>query len=229
MEKIIELQGVGKDYQVGSQVVRALKSVTLTIERGEYVAIMGPSGSGKSTLMNILGGLDTPTRGQYTLNNRAVGDLNDKELAAIRNSEIGFVFQGFNLLPRATALENVMVPLIYAGKSKSMRLRKAMQVLTRVGLGDRVKHKPHELSGGQSQRVALARALVNTPSIILADEPTGNLDSSTSEEIMRLFDSVHQNGNTLIVVTHEQDIANYAQRIIRFRDGVVESDRINRR
>lgn len=212
---------------MGSEVVEALKSISITVNKGEYVAFMGPSGSGKSTLMNIIGCLDTPTAGQYILNNHDVSDLSENELAEIRNKEIGFVFQTFNLLPRASSLENVALPLVYAGYSRSEREERAHQVLTSVGLGDRAKHKPNELSGGQRQRVAIARALVNNPSIILADEPTGNLDSKTSYDIMNLFQELHDAGNTIIMVTHEDDIAHYAHRIIRMRDGLVETDVLN--
>jgi len=228
MEKeIIRLIDIIKNYKVGTEVVRALRSVSLTIYKNEYVALMGPSGSGKSTLMNILGCLDTPTSGQYFLNNNDVSQLTDNSLAEIRNKEIGFVFQTYNLLPRSSALENVMLPLIYAGISKAERMEKASEVLENVQLSDRVLHKPNELSGGQRQRVAIARALVNTPSIILADEPTGNLDSETSIEIMELFEKIHRMGNTIIIVTHEEDIAKYAHRIIRLIDGKVESDEQN--
>ncbi|MFA8436547.1 MAG: ABC transporter ATP-binding protein [Marinifilaceae bacterium] len=228
MENIISLQDIGKDYLVGDQRVEALKSVSLGIRKGEYVAIMGPSGSGKSTLMNVIGGLDTPTRGDYVLNGKNVSRLNDEELAHIRNKEIGFVFQSFNLLPRSSALENVMLPLIYAGQPKRIRMRKALKALTNVGLHDRILHKPNELSGGQRQRVAVARALVNQPSIILADEPTGNLDTKTSYEVMKLLEEIYSKGNTIILVTHEEDIARYARRIIRLRDGNIESDELNR-
>jgi len=224
MEKVITCIDLAKYYQVGTQLVKALQSISIEIERGDYVAIMGPSGSGKSTLMNIIGCLDTPTKGTYILNNQNVSRLNDDALANIRNNEIGFVFQTFNLMPRYTALENVMLPLIYAGKTKAEREKRALEVLEEVSLTDRVSHKPNELSGGQRQRVAIARALVNHPSIILADEPTGNLDSKTSIDIMRLFDIIHKNGNTIILVTHEEDIAIHAHRIIRLRDGLVESD-----
>ncbi len=227
MKNIITITQITKHYQVGTQVVRALRGVDLEIKRGEYVAIMGPSGSGKSTLMNILGALDTPTGGDYFLNGTNVSHLTDEELAKVRNREIGFVFQTFNLLPRSTALENVVLPLIYAGVPKQERRKTALKVLESVGLDDRVTHKPNELSGGQRQRVAVARALVNKPSIILADEPTGNLDSKTSVDIMRLIKDIHDLGNTIIVVTHEEDIAKMAQRIIRLRDGVVESDKLN--
>ncbi|SMO76679.1 putative ABC transport system ATP-binding protein [Saccharicrinis carchari] len=226
-ENIIEIRGITKHYQVGVQVVKALQGVNVAIKKGEYVAIMGPSGSGKSTLMNVIGALDTPTGGTYVLNGTDVSRMSDDELAEIRNKEIGFVFQTFNLLPRYTALENVMLPLIYAGVSKQGRLKKGNDVIRKVGLQDRSSHKPNELSGGQRQRVAVARALVNNPSIILADEPTGNLDSKTSVDIMRLFGDIHAMGNTIILVTHEEDIAQYAHRIIRLRDGLIESDTIN--
>lgn len=221
---MIQCQELAKHYHVGSQTVKALQSVSLEISKGEYVAFMGPSGSGKSTLMNILGCLDTPTKGTYTLNNHLVSSLVDDQLAEIRNKEIGFVFQTFNLLPRYTALENVMLPMIYAGFSSIERQRRAIEVLTEVGLEDRMAHKPNELSGGQRQRVAVARAMVNKPSIILADEPTGNLDSKTSVDIMNLFADIHAQGNTIILVTHEEDIAKHAHRIIRIRDGYIESD-----
>jgi putative ABC transport system ATP-binding protein len=221
---IIQVQDLAKIYQVGSQEVHALRTVDLEIDKNEFVALMGPSGSGKSTLMNILGCLDTPSRGKYLLNQNDVSDLYDDELAEIRNREIGFVFQTFNLLPRYSALENVALPLIYKGVSKDKRTERAEEVLHQVGLQDRMKHKPNELSGGQRQRVALARALVNSPSIILADEPTGNLDSKTSYEIMGLLDDIHRAGNTIILVTHEEDIAKHAKRIVRLRDGVIESD-----
>lgn len=212
---------------MGTNEVRALQSISITINKGEYVAFMGPSGSGKSTLMNIVGCLDSPTSGTYILNNHVVSEMTENELAEVRNKEIGFVFQTFNLLPRATALENVALPLIYAGYSRSDREERAMEVLESVGLGDRWHHKPNELSGGQRQRVAIARALVNNPSIILADEPTGNLDSKTSYDIMNLFQELHDKGNTIIVVTHEDDISHYAHRIVRLRDGLVEWDRKN--
>lgn len=227
MGSIIQLNNIVKNYQVGTQAVRALRSVSLEIERGEYVAIMGASGSGKSTLMNLIGCLDTPTAGKYHLRQTDVSLLNDDELADIRNSEIGFVFQTFNLLPRYTALENVMLPLIYAGYGKHKREAIAREVLDNVGLTDRITHRPNELSGGQRQRVAVARALVNNPSILLADEPTGNLDSQISEEIMKLFAEIHKSGNTIILVTHEEDIAMHAHRIIRLLDGQIESDRVN--
>ncbi len=212
---------------IGEIVVKALRSVSININKNEYVAIMGPSGSGKSTLMNIIGCLDTPTAGDYVLNGTDVSKLQDNDLAEIRNKEIGFVFQTFNLLPRYSALENVMLPLVYAGQTKTERQEKALEVMESVGLTDRMHHKPNELSGGQRQRVAVARALVNKPSIILADEPTGNLDSKTSIDIMNLFADIHDKGNTIILVTHEEDIARHAQRIIRLRDGEVESDKIN--
>ena len=212
---------------MGTEKVHALKSITLDIKKNEYVALMGPSGSGKSTLMNLLGCLDTPTAGEYVLNDENVSTLDDGELAEVRNKEIGFVFQTFNLLPRLSSLENVALPLVYAGISKSDRLDKAEETLTSVGLGDRVEHKPNELSGGQRQRVAIARALVNDPAIILADEPTGNLDTKTSIEIMEIFEKLHEAGNTIIVVTHEPDIAAHAHRIIRLRDGLVEKDELN--
>jgi len=226
MNKVIEISDVVKNYQIGTIIVRALRSVTLTIEKNEYVAVMGPSGSGKSTLMNILGCLDTLTKGQYVLNGTDVSQLEDNQLAEIRNKEIGFVFQTFNLLPRYTAHENVMLPLIYAGISKVDRVEMATKMLDSVGLADRVTHKPNELSGGERQRVAIARAMVNNPSIILADEPTGNLDSKTSVDIMKLLDKIHTDGNTVILVTHEEDIAKYANRIIRLMDGEVSSDEI---
>lgn len=227
MTKIIETDVINKTYRMGSEIIQALKSVSISVDKGEYVAFMGPSGSGKSTLMNIIGCLDTPTSGTYILNNKDVSDMTENELAEIRNKEIGFVFQTFNLLPRASCLENVALPLVYAGMGKSDREEIAFQALTNVGLGDRTKHRPNELSGGQRQRVAIARALVNTPSIILADEPTGNLDSKTSHDIMELFHELHSKGNTIIMVTHEDDIAHYAHRVVRLRDGLVESDTIN--
>lgn len=226
-QKIIRLIDIKKFYKVGTQVVKALQTITLDIYKNEYVALMGASGSGKSTLMNILGCLDTATDGQYFLNGKDVSKMDDNSLAEIRNKEIGFVFQTFNLLPRQTALENVMLPLVYAGYSKAKRIERANAVLDSVQLTDRVTHKPNELSGGQRQRVAVARALVNEPSIILADEPTGNLDSKTSIEIMGLFEQIHKLGNTVIVVTHEEDIARHAHRIIRLKDGVVEEDYLN--
>lgn len=224
MSLVIKIRNITRDFPLGNEVVKVLKGIDLNIERGEYVALMGPSGSGKSTLMNLLGCLDTPTSGTYELNGRDVSNMTDDELAEIRNKEIGFVFQTFNLLPRTTALENVALPMIYAGASKSERTQRAKQVLADVGLADRMDHKPNQLSGGQRQRVAVGRALVNHPSIILADEPTGNLDSKTSEEIMKLFGDIHKAGNTVILVTHEEDIAENAHRIIRLRDGIVESD-----
>jgi len=225
--QVIQISDIKKFYHVGTEVVKALQGVSISIAKGEYVAIMGPSGSGKSTLMNIIGALDTPTGGQYILNGTDVSRLADDRLAEIRNKEIGFVFQTFNLLPRYTALENAMLPLIYAGVSKNERLNKGKVVMESVGLTDRMHHRPNEMSGGQRQRVAVARALINNPSIILADEPTGNLDSKTSVDIMRLFNEIHCNGNTIIIVTHEEDIAQHAHRIIRLRDGFVESDVIN--
>ena len=227
MEDVIKLREIVKNYQVGNQIVRALRKVSLDIKRGEYVAIMGASGSGKSTLMNIIGCLDTPTAGHYHLNDKDVSLLDDDRLAEIRNTEIGFVFQTFNLLPRYSALENVMLPLVYAGVGKAKREEIATGQLVNVGLEDRMEHKPNELSGGQRQRVAVARALVNTPSILLADEPTGNLDSKTSEEIMKLFADIHSKGNTIILVTHEEDIARHAYRIIKLKDGIIEQDYVN--
>lgn len=226
-EELIRLTDITRTYRVGTEEVRALRSVSLSIYKNEFVALMGPSGSGKSTLMNLLGCLDTPSSGQYILNGKDVSKLNDNELAEIRNKEIGFVFQTFNLLPRSTALENVMLPQIYKGVSKGERLIRANQVIDSVGLTDRAHHKPNELSGGQRQRVAIARALVNTPSIILADEPTGNLDSTTSYEIMGLLETIHKLGNTIILVTHEEDIALHAHRIIRLMDGKVANDYLN--
>src|SRR5438067_231380 len=221
---VIDIENITKDYVMGEEVVHALRGVTLKIHRNEYIAIMGPSGSGKSTLMNMLGCLDTPTSGRYEFNGKSVAEMDDDELAAVRNREIGFVFQTFNLLPRSTSLRNVELPLIYAGIEPERRMERATQVLTDVGLGDRVHHKPNELSGGQRQRVAIARALVNGPSIILADEPTGNLDSKTGEEIMALLEDLYQHGNTIILVTHERDIARHARRVVHLRDGLVESD-----
>ncbi len=224
---VFSLKNLKKYYKVGTVVVKALKGVDLTINRNEYIAIMGPSGSGKSTLMNIIGCLDTATEGDYILNGTNVSLLADDQLAEIRNKEIGFVFQTFNLLPRYTALENVVLPLIYAGVGKEARTEKGIQTMKNVGLEDRMEHRPNELSGGQRQRVAVARALVNNPSIILADEPTGNLDSKTSIDIMNLFEDIYNQGNTIIVVTHEEDIARHARRIVRLRDGMIESDEIN--
>lgn len=224
MSKVIEINEIVKNYQVGSVIVRALRSVSLNIDKNEYVAIMGPSGSGKSTLMNILGCLDTPTKGTYILSGTDVSKMEDDKLAEIRNKEIGFVFQTFNLLPRYTALENVTLPLIYAGIPRHEREAHAIKTLEEVGLADRMHHKPNELSGGQRQRVAIARALVNNPAIILADEPTGNLDSKTSYDIMGLLDKIHDNGNTVILVTHEEDIARHAHRIIKLMDGEVSMD-----
>lgn len=223
-EWIIDIKDITRDFKMGSETLKVLKGIDLQIEKGDYVALMGPSGSGKSTLMNILGCLDTPTSGYYSLNHKDVSKLDDDQLAEIRNKDIGFVFQTFNLMPRTTALDNVALPLVYAGRSKAERNTRALEVLNLVGLGDRVDHHPNQLSGGQRQRVAVARALVNNPSIILADEPTGNLDTKTSVEIMALFDEIHNNGNTVILVTHEEDIAAHAHRIIRLRDGIIESD-----
>lgn len=223
---VIQIEGVTKEYKMGNEIVRALRGVDLSICRNEYVAIMGPSGSGKSTMMNLLGCLDTPTSGKYEFNRKDVATMEDDELAEIRNKEIGFVFQTFNLLPRSSALQNVELPLVYAGVSSEERRGKALSALQSVGLGDRVHHKPNELSGGQRQRVAIARALVNSPSIILADEPTGNLDTKTSVEIMNIFETLYEQGNTIIVVTHEEDIARHARRIVRLRDGLIESDRL---
>jgi putative ABC transport system ATP-binding protein len=227
-KELIRLETLTKHYHIGSEPVRALQGVSATIYHNEYVALMGPSGSGKSTLMNILGCLDSPTSGSYFLNGKDVSQLSDNELAEIRNIEIGFVFQTFNLLPRSSALDNVILPLIYAGIDKNQRNERAIQVISQVGLSDRMHHKPNELSGGQRQRVAIARALVNSPSIILADEPTGNLDSKTSAEIMGLFQQIHQAGNTIILVTHEEDIALHAHRVIRLLDGKIASDTINK-
>jgi len=226
MSAVIELNEIRKSYFMSKQELEVLKGLNLFIQRNEYVALMGPSGSGKSTLMNILGCLDSPTSGKYILNGNDVSIMQDDQLADIRNKEIGFVFQQFNLLPRLTALENVALPLVYAGISKKLRTEMAMEVIKKVDLESRSHHKPNELSGGQCQRVAIARALVNNPSIILADEPTGNLDSKTSHEIMNIFGKIHQDGNTVILVTHEEDISNFAKRIIRLRDGVVESDKM---
>lgn len=224
---IIDIKHIRKEYIMGNQLIEALKNVSLAIEKNEYVALMGPSGSGKSTLMNILGCLDTPTSGSYKLNGTEVSEMTDDELAHIRNKEIGFIFQTFNLLPRLTALENVALPMVYAGVNKTERNMRAEKVMQMVGLADRMHHKPNELSGGQRQRVAIARALVNNPSIILADEPTGNLDTKTSHEIMNIFEEINAEGNTIIVVTHEEDIAKHAKRIVRLRDGLIESDLAN--
>ena len=227
LETVIDIRKLVRNFKLGTETIKVLRSVDLLVQRGEYVALMGPSGSGKSTLMNILGCLDTPTEGEYYLNGREVARLSDNELAEIRNKEIGFIFQTFNLLPRSTALDNVILPLIYAGLNKEDREKQAKLALDQVGLSDRITHKPNELSGGQRQRVAIARALVNNPSILLADEPTGNLDTKTSIEIMGLLHDIHKSGNTIIIVTHEEDIAQHAHRIIRLRDGVIESDTIN--
>jgi putative ABC transport system ATP-binding protein len=224
MGNIIKIRNIIRDFQLGQETVHVLKSIDLDIDKGEYVAIMGPSGSGKSTLMNLIGCLDTPTSGTYILNGKDVSQMSDDELAEIRNKEIGFVFQTFNLLPRTTALDNVALPMVYAGASKKDRTERAVKVLADVGLSDRMDHRPNQLSGGQRQRVAVGRALVNKPSIILADEPTGNLDSKTGVEIMNLFEDIHKAGNTIIVVTHEEEIASHAQRVIRLRDGMIESD-----
>ncbi|MNK03442.1 Macrolide export ATP-binding/permease protein MacB [compost metagenome] len=226
-KELITIKDIGRKYVIGTEVIHALKSVSLTINEGEFVALMGPSGSGKSTLMNILGCLDTPTKGDYILNGTNVSHMTDNELAEVRNKEIGFVFQTFNLLPRSTSLDNVALPLIYAGASKKERDARAQKALENVGLGNRVTHKPNELSGGQRQRVAVARALINNPSIILADEPTGNLDTKTSIEIMGLLEEIHSKGNTIILVTHEEDIAQHAHRIVRMRDGLIEKDYVN--
>jgi putative ABC transport system ATP-binding protein len=224
---VIQIDDLRKHYEVGTQIVKALDGVSLSIKKGEYVAIMGPSGSGKSTMMNLIGALDTPTSGKYILNGTDVSHMTDEKLAEIRNREIGFVFQTFNLLPRYSALDNVVLPLIYGGVAKEERYNRGREAMENVGLGERMTHKPNELSGGQRQRVAVARALVNNPSLILADEPTGNLDSKTSVDIMHLFDQIHAEGNTIVLVTHEEDIAQHAERIIRLRDGVVESDELN--
>ncbi|HWJ26349.1 MAG TPA: ABC transporter ATP-binding protein [Flavisolibacter sp.] len=225
MQGIIHLENIKKNYFLGKQVIEVLKGISLEILKNEYVALMGPSGSGKSTLMNILGCLDTPTSGKYVLNGQDVSRMPDNDLADVRNKEIGFVFQQFNLLPRLTAVENVALPLVYAGIPKKQRTEKAMEVLAKVNLADRSHHKPNEMSGGQNQRVAIARALVNDPSIILADEPTGNLDTKTSYEIMDIFGQIHSSGNTVVLVTHEEDIAHHAHRIIRLRDGIIETDK----
>ncbi len=227
MQPVIHLKDIKKSYFMGKQELQVLKGINIDIQKNEYVALMGPSGSGKSTLMNILGCLDSPTSGTYILSDNDVSTMLDNDLAEIRNKEIGFVFQQFNLLPRLTALENVALPLVYAGISRKLRTEMAKEVLSKVDLTDRSHHKPNELSGGQCQRVAIARALVNNPSIILADEPTGNLDSKTSHEIMEIFNKIHQDGNTVVLVTHEDDISKFAHRIIRLRDGVLESDRMN--
>jgi len=224
---VIHLDNILKSYVIGKNMLPVLKGIHLDIHRNEYVALMGPSGSGKSTLMNILGCLDSPSSGKYVLNGQDVSTMEDNALAEVRNKEIGFVFQQFNLMPRLTAVENVAVPLIYAGVPKKQREERAMEMLGKVGLQDRARHKPNELSGGQCQRVAIARALINTPSLILADEPTGNLDTKTSVEIMDIFESIYDSGNTVVLVTHEEDIADHARRIVRLRDGVIESDRIN--
>ena len=227
MQPLITIKDLGRKYVIGSETIHALKSVTLNINKGEFVALMGPSGSGKSTLMNLLGCLDTPTKGEYVLNGINVSEMSESELATVRNKEIGFVFQTFNLLPRSTAQDNVALPLIYAGVKKKDRDVRSIKALENVGLGNRVHHKPNELSGGQRQRVAVARALINNPSIILADEPTGNLDSKTSTEIMGLIEEIHSKGNTIIIVTHEEDIAQHAHRIVRMRDGLIEEDYLN--
>ncbi len=228
MASIIHLDNIRKSYYMGKNAIPVLKGINLDIATNEYVALMGPSGSGKSTLMNILGCLDTPTAGTYVLNNQDVSKMEDNQLAEIRNKEIGFVFQQFNLMPRLSALENVAVPLIYAGTPKKEREERALAMLEKVGLAERARHKPNELSGGQCQRVAIARALINTPAIILADEPTGNLDSKTSVEIMDIFSQIHSTGNTVVLVTHEEDIAEHAKRIVRLRDGIIEKDTINK-
>lgn len=228
MNSIIQLENIQKSYYLGKQELKVLKGISLEIFKNEYVALMGPSGSGKSTLMNLLGCLDSPTAGHYILNDKDVSKMSDDDLAEVRNKEIGFVFQQFNLLPRLTAAENVALPLIYNGTSKKIRTAQALEMLDRVGLADRSHHKPNELSGGQNQRVAIARALVNNPSIILADEPTGNLDSKTSVEIMHIFDKIQADGNTVILVTHEEDIAHFAHRIIRLKDGIIESDHLKK-
>lgn len=226
-QALISITDIGRKYVIGTETIHALKSVSLQINKGEFVALMGPSGSGKSTLMNILGCLDTPTRGEYYLNNIRVSEMSEDDLADVRNKEIGFVFQTFNLLPRSTSLDNVALPLVYSGVNKTNRLTRAKDALENVGLGNRVHHKPNELSGGQRQRVAVARALINNPSIILADEPTGNLDTKTSVEIMGLLEEIHSKGNTIVLVTHEEDIAQHAHRIVRMRDGLIENDYLN--
>lgn len=226
-KEIIKLQEISRLYHMGFETIHALRSITTTIDKNEYVAMMGPSGSGKSTLMNIMGCLDSPSGGKYWLNDIEVSEMTDNELAEVRNKQIGFIFQTFNLLPRSTALENVALPLVYSGMAKEERIQRAEEALKSVGLGDRMTHRPNELSGGQRQRVAVARALVNNPAIILADEPTGNLDSKTSIEIMGLFEEIHEQGNTIIVVTHEEDIARHAHRIIRLHDGMIDSDTLN--
>lgn len=226
-DEVITLRNITRDFPLGTEIVKVLKGISLGVKRGQYVALMGPSGSGKSTLMNLLGCLDTPTSGEYILNGHDVSSLEDSELAEIRNKEIGFVFQTFNLLPRITALQNVALPMIYAGVGLSERMRRAEEALVSVGLADRMGHRPNQLSGGQRQRVAIARAVVNHPSIILADEPTGNLDSKTSIEIMQLFQKIYEQGNTIIIVTHEEDIAEHAHRIIRLRDGQIYADEPN--
>ena len=228
MQPLITITDIGRKYVIGTETIHALKSVSLTINKGEFVALMGPSGSGKSTLMNLLGCLDTPTKGEYILNGINVSQMTDSELATVRNKEIGFVFQTFNLLPRSTAQDNVALPLIYAGVKKKDRDLRSKTTLENVGLGNRIHHKPNELSGGQRQRVAVARALINNPSIILADEPTGNLDTKTSIEIMALIEDIHSKGNTIIIVTHEEDIAQHAHRIVRMRDGLIEEDYQNK-
>ncbi|HUH18785.1 ABC transporter ATP-binding protein [Albibacterium sp.] len=226
-QSLIDITDIGRKYVIGAETIHAIKSVSLKVKKGEFVALMGPSGSGKSTLMNILGCLDTPTRGEYLLNNIRVSEMSEDDLADVRNKEIGFVFQTFNLLPRSTSLDNVALPLVYAGVSREARTQRAQAALENVGLGNRVHHKPNELSGGQRQRVAVARALINNPSIILADEPTGNLDTKTSIEIMGLLEEIHSKGNTIILVTHEEDIAQHAHRIVRMRDGLIEDDYLN--